>query len=357
MRSRTPPWPGMSAELSLTPARRLRNDSNRSPTRPTATANVSNTAAGANQTMATTRTTRTAPLRTRVMTRSSPGPPKHPREGGSLVARRWNESLQADSNRRGLDASVTALALLVREDRFEQVVAAEVGPERLGHPDFRVRDLPEQEVADAHFAARPDQQIGIRLACRVEIIAELALVEFLGADAVRDRAARRIDDLGAPAVVQRDVEQHPCVLFGLLDADAEFVLSIGREFIRAAAHLEPHVVREERAELEADVPLEQQHQRVHFGARAFPVFDRKRIEREHVDAETRGTLNDVAHRIDAGAMPFDARQMPLRGPAPVAVHDDGDVRRQLVEIHLARELHVRRARWNPREELLERHSG
>ena len=38
-------------------------------------------------------------------------------------------------------------------------------------------------------------------------------------------------------------------------------------------------------------------------------------------------FDDVADRIDAGAMPFDAGQMPLRGPAAVAVHDDGDVLR------------------------------
>ena len=37
-------------------------------------------------------------------------------------------------------------------------------------------------------------------------------------------------------------------------------------------------------------------------------------------------FDDVAHRFDAGAMPFDARQVALRRPAAVAVHDDGDVR-------------------------------
>ena len=37
MRSSTPPWPGISAELSLTPALRFSSDSNRSPTMPSAT--------------------------------------------------------------------------------------------------------------------------------------------------------------------------------------------------------------------------------------------------------------------------------------------------------------------------------
>ena len=83
----------------------------------------------------------------------------------------------------------------------------------------------------------------------------------------------------------------------------------------------------QRAELEPDVPLQQHHQRVDFGARPLPVLDRERVERQHADAEPRRRFDDVANRVDAGAVPFDARQVPLRGPASVAVHDDGDVRR------------------------------
>ena len=45
----------------------------------------------------------------------------------------------------------------------------------------------------------------------------------------------------------------------------------------------------------------------------------------------------VADRVDAGAVPFDPRQVPLRRPAAVAVHDHGDVRGQPLEIDLARQ--------------------
>ena len=108
------------------------------------------------------------------------------------------------------------------------MAAAEVGPERVGDPDLGVRDLPEQEVADAHLAARADQQIGIGLAGGVEELAEAPLVEIVGRDAGRDRAARGVDDLGAAAVVERDVEQHAGVARGLPDADLELVLHVGR---------------------------------------------------------------------------------------------------------------------------------
>ena len=63
-------------------------------------------------------------------------------------------------------------------------------------------------------------------------------------------------------------------------------------------------------------------------------------------------FDGVANRVDAGAMPFDARQVALRGPAAVAVHDDGDVRRQPVEIDLPGERFVGMAGRNPRQELV-----
>ena len=65
-----------------------------------------------------------------------------------------------------------------------------------------------------------------------------------------------------------------------------------------------------------------------------PVLDGERIQRQHAEAETRGGLDGVAHGIDARAMAFHARQVALGGPAAVAVHDDGDVRRQPLEVHL-----------------------
>ena len=60
----------------------------------------------------------------------------------------------------------------------------------------------------------------------------------------------------------------------------------------------------------------------------------------HVDAQTGGGLDHVAHRVDAGTMAFDTRKMTLRRPPTVAVHDHGDVRRQPFEIDLARQRFV-----------------
>src|SRR5262245_30477563 len=221
-------------------------------------ATAKKTGGGAVQTTATTSARSNAPLMTRVIRLRPLG------FGRSGPRRIDAASLHAERDRRRVDAAVPPIAFLVRQDRFEEVAAAEIGPERFRDPDFGVRDLPEQEVAHAHLAARADEQVGIGLVRRIEELAEALLVEIVRGDARRQHAPRRVDDLGAPAVVQRDVEQHAAVLRGLLLADLELTLDVGRQFLRAADHAEPDVVRHQRAELETDVPLEQRHQHVDF---------------------------------------------------------------------------------------------
>jgi len=93
-----------------------------------------------------------------------------------------------------LDAAVAAIALLVGDDGFEEMTAAKIRPERVGHPDFRIGDLPQQEVAHPHLAARADKEIRIGLAGRIEKVGEVLLVEVVGPDAggIARRAASTI---------------------------------------------------------------------------------------------------------------------------------------------------------------------
>ena len=86
-----------------------------------------------------------------------------------------------------------------------------------------------------------------------------------------------------------------------------------------------------------------------------PVLDGERVQRQDLDAEPGGRLDDVADRFDAGAMALDPRQVSLRGPAAVAVHDDGDVLRQPVEIHLSRKRLLGRPGRHDGKNVLKRH--
>src|SRR5215472_16768276 len=81
------------------------------------------------------------------------------RPGGTVLARGGAErGVALDLRRRLAEAS---LALLVALERLHELALAEVGPEGLRDVDLGVRELPEEEVAHAHLAARPDEEVGI----------------------------------------------------------------------------------------------------------------------------------------------------------------------------------------------------
>ena len=47
------------------------------------------------------------------------------------------------------------------ENGAQQLEAIEIGPERVGNVKLGVSNLPEEEIADAHFAGSADEQIGL----------------------------------------------------------------------------------------------------------------------------------------------------------------------------------------------------
>ena len=138
-------------------------------------------------------------------------------------------------------------------------------------------------------------------------------------------------------------------------APAQLALDVGRELLLSADDAKPDVVLEQRVQLEAQIPLEQRHQRRDFRLRPLPVLEREGVQRQDVDAEPSRRFNRFADRSDAGPMAFDARQVAARGPAAVAVHDDRDVGRELLEVDLAGQRLVGRAGGKPRQQLVKRH--
>jgi len=85
--------------------------------------------------------------------------------------------------------------------------APEVGPQRFGKVDFRVRDLPEQEIADAHLAARANQQVRIGQTARIQVLLNLWFIDILRLQfallSVPNQSSDRIDNLSAPSVTKR----------------------------------------------------------------------------------------------------------------------------------------------------------
>src|SRR6185369_1154894 len=71
------------------------------------------------------------------------------------------------------------LAALKMRDGVQELALPEIRPERVGHVDLGVSDLPQQEIADAHLPARPDEQIGIGDPRRSEMGRDELLIDVL----------------------------------------------------------------------------------------------------------------------------------------------------------------------------------
>src|SRR6185295_10980711 len=113
---------------------------------------------------------------------------------------------------RSAKAAASALEVI---DRLIEMLAPEIGPEGVRDPELRVRELPEQEIRDAEFAAGADQEIRIRQPVRVEHPREELLVDGGGRHPVParllDDAAHRVHDLRASAVRERQDQDQPVV--------------------------------------------------------------------------------------------------------------------------------------------------
>src|SRR3954447_5195213 len=237
-----------------------------------------------------------------------------------------------------LDSAVAALARLEVDDRLEEMLFPEVGPEHLRHVDLGVGDLPEEEVRYAQLAAGADQEIGIVDVRGVEVIAEERFVDDRVAHLLLSEdghdAIDGVDDLRASAVVERDLEQQAGVLRRLLLCVSQLALHGRIEPFDAADRHEADVVLHQRPQLFAQVLLEQHHERGDFVARTLPVLDGERVERHDAELEPRRGLDDLTHRGDAGAVAFHTRKVARFCPASVAVHDDGNVTREPFQVDL-----------------------
>ena len=99
-----------------------------------------------------------------------------------------------------------------------------------------------------------------------------------------------------------------------------------------AQNVEPDAVLLQGVEFAAQVLLEQVHQRPDLVAGPLPVLGRESVEGQHLEAEFSARLDHVPHRRRTFTMALDPHPAALLSPATVAVHDDGNVPRQRLEI-------------------------
>src|SRR3984893_5184008 len=148
----------------------------------------------------------------------------------------------------------------------------------------------------------------------------------------RDRAlrglARGARDFLPAAIVEGDDERRAFVIRGQLLRFVEEREYVRVETLAVADHPHAYAVFVKLGEILAHEALQQSHQVVDLLERPRPVFGAEGIDGQHLDAEVARRAHRTPQRYDALTMPFPARQSARRRPAPVAVHDDGDVERR-----------------------------
>src|SRR6184192_3567364 len=76
-------------------------------------------------------------------------------------------------------ASEAPAPLLISDNRFEQMHAAEIGPKRFGHVDFSVGALPQKKVRDAQLAAGTHQKIKLRQVVGIQLASDIFLSQIV----------------------------------------------------------------------------------------------------------------------------------------------------------------------------------
>ena len=189
------------------------------------------------------------------------------------------------------------------------MLARKIRPVYLAHDELAVRRLVEQEVRKPLFAARPDEEIRIGNAGRVEIgrdqvVVDAIRAQFAACDVGGDRANGTFE-LAARTVIHRKVEDQPGIRLGALLQRIERVARAFGQRLPVADDPHAHVFALEFGELalgEIDAQVEKKGDLLGV---ASPIFRREAVDGYDLDAEFTRRLRDTTQRNDPAAMAFE----------------------------------------------------
>src|SRR5215207_9050999 len=209
----------------------------------------------------------------------------------------------------------------------QELLGGEVGPQRICHVELCVGYLPEQEVRDAQLAAGPDHQVDLGYVGGVEVTGEGHLVDVLRRETVCDYPAGGVHDLGASSVVERDVDVEAAVARGKILSLLQCFQHRGGQVFSSSQETEPGPTLVQLGHLLAGRVKKELHERLYLSLRTRPVFGREGIEGQRLHPGASSGLQQWCEHRDTGPVAGCARKPATLRPAPVAVHDDGDVTR------------------------------
>ena len=226
------------------------------------------------------------------------------------------------------DSPKSAVARAKLLHRGIKVSRAEVRPQTWGEIQFRVSNLPQWAIAQALFAASPDQQIDVGAGALRALFPPAVGRNFRGSRRSLAGTGARLAGLPrAPSnrwPAGRAFPFRPRLPTPLLR-------SLGAELTGNRSRRPMTVTRTPQgARARASTLKNPSKVRInvrHFALWSAPVVRGEGEEREHVNAEIERRRHRAPNRGAAGAVTLHAWQSACRRPAPVAVHNDRHVSR------------------------------
>ncbi len=196
------------------------------------------------------------------------------------------------------------------------------------------------EGIDAAPSRRPDQQIRIGHVRCVEMAVDIDFRNLVEPQTFPlhffRKTPKNIDQFRSAAVIQCQGQCGPCVVPGRVGRPAHTLPHLVRQLVRTSHVLDAHVVIVHALHIVREVAFQQPHQKIHFRLWPLQVV----LQGESVEGQPRQTdagrgFHHVLDRLGARPVPKESLQAALSCPAPIAVHNDGDVVGQPLRIETA----------------------
>ena len=146
----------------------------------------------------------------------------------------------------GVNTAETALPALVIEQRSGERYFVEIRPEHIGDVQLGVGQLPEQEVADALFAAGANQQVRINLPGSEELIGKLVLIDGTWLELTAGHTLRQqpsgAHQLPPAAVIGAYVEVNAGVMSGATSGISDQLLQPLGQLIQVTQKTDAHLL-------------------------------------------------------------------------------------------------------------------
>lgn len=224
------------------------------------------------------------------------------------------------------EATETTFPFLVIEQGQQHFPLSEVGPESFRKIQLGIGKLPKEEIADSHFPACADQQVRVRKIGCGEVLLKLGFMDGAGHFAalhVFDQLVRSVENFGPSSIAQSNTHGPVGERSGLPGNGMHDVLNRRRERVDVANGKKPHFPLMKGLTFPMEEFFKERHEQIYLDPWPIPVFLREGIDRGQWNLQQTEGMKYFSQGRQSFFMPGNARQVTLRRPTSVPVHNHG----------------------------------